>query len=188
MRQPSVSEMSHLILGWYLKDGSTALDATCGRGNDTLFLSLRCRKVYAFDIQEEAIESTKELCRGRSNILYFHADHSRLSEWIQEPLDAAVFNFGWLPGSCRRIRTTPGKSLSAVQQAMSLLKDGGMLTLCFYPHEEGEREKEEILSWVHQRGYLYSLYRTQVPGSPSLAVVSKSIPGQGDCALRKSTL
>ena len=37
-----------------------AVDATCGRGNDTVWLAARCRRVYAFDIQPSAIASTRE--------------------------------------------------------------------------------------------------------------------------------
>lgn len=37
-----------------------AVDATCGRGNDTVWLTAHCGRVYAFDIQSEAIASTRE--------------------------------------------------------------------------------------------------------------------------------
>lgn len=37
-----------------------AVDATCGRGNDTLWLAAHCGRVYAFDIQQEAIDSTRK--------------------------------------------------------------------------------------------------------------------------------
>ena len=37
-----------------------AVDATCGRGNDTVWLAAHCGRVYAFDIQSEAIASTRE--------------------------------------------------------------------------------------------------------------------------------
>ena len=37
-----------------------AVDATCGRGHDTVWLAARCGRVYAFDIQPDAIASTRE--------------------------------------------------------------------------------------------------------------------------------
>lgn len=37
-----------------------AVDATCGRGHDTVWLVARCGRVYAFDIQPDAIASTRE--------------------------------------------------------------------------------------------------------------------------------
>ena len=45
-----------------VKNGDIVVDATMGRGNDTLFLKQLVGKdgfVYAFDIQEEALQSTK---------------------------------------------------------------------------------------------------------------------------------
>ena len=52
------------------KNGSfnLAIDATCGRGNDTLFLLGLFKEVYAFDIQAEAITSTKDLTKEYNNV------------------------------------------------------------------------------------------------------------------------
>ena len=47
----------------HLKDGDTAADFTMGNGHDTEFLSKTVGekgKVYAFDIQEMAVASTRE--------------------------------------------------------------------------------------------------------------------------------
>ena len=46
----------------HLKEGDTAVDFTMGNGNDTLFLSKavgESGKVFAFDIQEDALISTR---------------------------------------------------------------------------------------------------------------------------------
>ena len=57
----------------YADPKGTAVDCTCGRGKDTLWLARHCGRVYSFDIQEEALKSTEELldaneidCRERS--------------------------------------------------------------------------------------------------------------------------
>ena len=44
-----------------------AVDATCGRGNDTVWLAARCGRVYAFDIQPDAIASTREALQAAGN-------------------------------------------------------------------------------------------------------------------------
>ena len=44
-----------------------AVDATCGRGNDTVWLTAHCGRVYAFDIQSEAIASTREALQAAGN-------------------------------------------------------------------------------------------------------------------------
>ena len=52
----------HFILE-HLKAGEVAVDFTMGNGGDTLFLSKTVGdggKVYAFDIQESALESTQK--------------------------------------------------------------------------------------------------------------------------------
>ena len=55
---------SHKFIYEHVSPGEICIDATAGRGRDTLFL---CElvgeggKVFAFDIQEEAINSTREL-------------------------------------------------------------------------------------------------------------------------------
>ena len=52
----------HFVLE-HLKPGDTAVDFTMGNGNDTLFLSRTVGeggRVYAFDIQEEALASTRQ--------------------------------------------------------------------------------------------------------------------------------
>ena len=38
-----------------------AVDATCGNGHDALWLAEVCDRVYAFDIQPEAVKTTAEL-------------------------------------------------------------------------------------------------------------------------------
>ena len=51
----------HFILE-HLKEGEVAVDFTMGNGNDTLFLSKTVGtegRVYAFDIQEDALTSTR---------------------------------------------------------------------------------------------------------------------------------
>lgn len=44
-----------------------AVDATCGRGTDTVWLTAHCGRVYAFDIQSEAIASTREALQAAGN-------------------------------------------------------------------------------------------------------------------------
>ena len=59
--------MNHLIftkIFWkaHLKSGDLAIDATCGNGHDTLFLSGFCT-VIGLDIQTKAIQQTETLLK-----------------------------------------------------------------------------------------------------------------------------
>ena len=58
-----ITEYCHRFLRDYIREGDVCVDATAGNGGDTEFL---CRmagaggRVYAFDIQEQALRSTAE--------------------------------------------------------------------------------------------------------------------------------
>jgi Trans-aconitate methyltransferase len=52
--------LSHDFLAQVLDDESVAVDATMGNGNDTAFLAGLAQKVYAFDVQEQALEKTRQ--------------------------------------------------------------------------------------------------------------------------------
>ena len=52
--------MSHDFLAEVLDDESIVVDATMGNGNDTAFLAGLSKKVYAFDVQEQALEKTRQ--------------------------------------------------------------------------------------------------------------------------------
>lgn len=64
-------------------------------------------------------------------------------------MDAVVFNLGWLPGHEKSVRTKCDTTLSAVNQALSMLKTGGILTICVYPgHNEGDEELRALTEWA----------------------------------------
>ena len=57
-----ITEYCHHFLEEYISEGDCCIDATAGNGNDTEFLCQRVGKtgkVYAFDIQKEAMEHTR---------------------------------------------------------------------------------------------------------------------------------
>ena len=141
------------MLSRVLRPGDTAVDATMGNGHDTLFL---CETVgprghvFAFDIQPAALVNTEKLLRD-NNVLdradLFCAGHEWLDQYVKEPVRAVVFNLGWLPGGNHSVTTRVETTLVAVRNALDLLAPGGMLVLCAYPgHDEGNREREELVS------------------------------------------
>ena len=135
--------------------GATVVDATMGNGYDTLWLTELVGdkgRVYAFDIQKEALERTCERLKenhleGRATLI--KSGHETMNEYVSEPIDAAVFNLGWLPGTPHECTTRVETTLKAVNQALNLLKSGGILTVCVYPgHEEGLCEREALTKWA----------------------------------------
>ena len=53
-------EMAHDFLAEVVTKEDIVVDATMGNGHDTLFLAKLAKKVYAFDIQKQALEKTQE--------------------------------------------------------------------------------------------------------------------------------
>lgn len=135
--------------------GARALDATMGNGYDTLWL---CElvgdggRVYAFDIQQDAVDRTAERLEkagvsARASL--FCMGHERMLEVVHEPVDAVLFNLGWLPGAEHSVTTRTSTTLQAVEAALSLLKEEAVMTVCIYPgHEEGTRELNALLDWA----------------------------------------
>ena len=135
--------------------GMTVVDATMGNGGDTQRLCElvgETGRVYAFDVQPQALEKTRARLEAagllpRATLIL--AGHERVREYVAEPIDAAVFNLGWLPGGDKSITTQVDTTLTALDACLALLKPHGLLTLCAYPgHGEGAEELRRVLDWA----------------------------------------
>ncbi len=175
----------HFILE-HLSEGDVAVDFTMGNGNDTLFLSRtvgESGRVYAFDIQEEALASTRAHLTTNGapeNYTLICASHHRVKEFVSEPVKAGVFNLGYLPRSGRKTVTTMLETTRpAVEAAIELLAPDGVLIVAIYPgHEEGALEGDAL------REYFKTLSRFRVccsefhilnsPTSPYFYLIEKS--------------
>lgn len=128
-----------------------------GNGNDTEFLCSMTGKggrVYAFDIQEEALNHTRhrlERAGYQECAILIRDGHERMKEYVTEPVTAIVFNFGYLPGGDHQIATKPDTSLLAVKSGLELLKMGGVMSLCIYSGgDTGYEERDRLLSYVRE--------------------------------------
>ena len=175
----------HFIME-HIAEGDTVVDFTMGNGNDTLFLSKAVGiegRVYAFDIQEEALTSTREhlIANGApENYTLICASHHRVKEFVKEPIKAGMFNLGYLPRSGKKAVTTMRETtMPAVEAAIELLAPDGVLIVAIYPgHEEGALEGEML------REYFSTLSKYRIcpsefkilnsPTSPYFFLVEKS--------------
>lgn len=175
MNKDNINTVAHRWLKEFLQPEHVCVDATCGNGNDTLFLAERTKKVYGFDIQSLAIENTKKRCGHLNNIELFHMSHAMMKEVVHEKIDCAIFNFGYLPKADPTIITQPDSSLKAVQAAYDLLKKNGVLVLCCYVgHEGGQQETDVIDEWIKSNGLsILFTYRQDRPQSPILKIIKK---------------
>ncbi len=172
-----------------LFEGARAVDATMGNGHDTQWLCERVGasgRVYAFDVQAEAVERTRERLEEsglQDRARFFCLGHEHMCEVVREPVDAVVMNLGWLPGTEHGITTRTETTLLAAQAALEVLREDGLLTVCVYPgHAEGAREWEALLQWacaLDAKRYdaLLKTYLNQPNDPPRmLAIRKKKVP------------
>lgn len=121
MRSLQITDWCHAIFQTFVLRDGVYVDATMGKGRDTLFL---CRLI---------------LC-----------SHEHMDRYLApESVDGICFNFGYLPGGDHRIATQAETSVAAVEQGLRLLKPGGVMSLCIYSGgDTGFAEKEALLGYL----------------------------------------
>lgn len=184
-----IIQYAHKLLESTIKENDIVVDATCGNGNDTLFLSNLVGDnghVYAFDIQEQAIQNTKNrlLEQNKENVTYIHDSHANLSTYInndfKEKLGGAIFNLGYLPRSDKSIITQGDSTIAAINQLLTYIRKQGLIILVIYHgHEGGKDEKNAVLSYVEQLDQKqYSVIRygfiNQVNNPPFVVAIQKN--------------
>lgn len=169
-----------------VREGDTVVDATMGNGKDTLFLCGLVGEeghVYAFDVQVEAVARTRERVAeagyaSRTTLLL--AGHETMAEHVVGPVQAVMFNLGWLPGAEHIVTTRTDTTLAAVQAATALIVPGGIVTVCVYPgHEEGTRELEALRQFtagldVRRFNVLHHSFVNASSQTPQLFLIQKN--------------
>lgn len=173
------------LIGHVLKEGDTAIDATCGNGHDTLFLAERVGEtgsVLAFDIQQQALHNTEERLSETGlahRVAYFHASHADLSAYLTCPVAAIMFNLGYLPGGDHQIKTDAKSTVQALVASVPALKKGGIITIMAYTGHDGGVEEYaavcKFLSDLPQQEFNVLSYRyiNQKNDPPVLLAVSR---------------
>lgn len=155
------------ILASHLRPGMTAVDATCGNGNDSLFLAALTGPdgaLYACDIQPVAVETTArrlEEAGYREGVHVFRMDHARFDEpgVLPDQADCFMYNLGYLPGSDHAVRTQAKSTLLSLRAALSRLAPGGIITLCLYPHNP--EEIEAVRGWCRELTGEFSAFEVE---------------------------
>ncbi|MCU5746849.1 class I SAM-dependent methyltransferase [Staphylococcus sp. SQ8-PEA] len=156
MKLKRILEFAHTLIRQHINERSIVIDATCGNGNDTLFLAQHTTQghVYASDIQEQAIEQTALKLEAFNNVSLICDSHAHIANYIEEKhkghIDAAIFNLGYLPKSDKSIITRPDSTIAAIEAIFDLLAPEGIIVLVIYHgHEGGKLERDKLLDYLH---------------------------------------
>jgi SAM-dependent methyltransferase len=179
--------LSHLFLQSIVRDGHTAVDATCGNGHDTLLLARLVGvhgHVWGFDIQQQAVAETgRRLSEAElsNRVTLLPIGHEELARHVTGPVQVVLFNLGYRPGGDRSIITRPVTTGSALDQSLNLLAAGGIVMATVYPgHSGGAEEQLTVENWAAgldpRACHCWRMGQTNVsPAAPYLLLVQKAL-------------
>ena len=179
------TDMAHTLWRAVMRPGDTVVDATMGNGWDTVALARiladldaspagdasKPGRVVAFDVQEDALTSTRARVREAltpdqaSRVDLVLKSHERMEEHVRVPgvnafddddddsgmetdaVGVVCFNLGYLPGPTadKEVRTRRTTTVSAVASGVRVLRPGGVLTVVGYTGHEGGWEEVEAV-------------------------------------------
>jgi hypothetical protein len=178
-----ITQIAHEELSRVVQLGDRVVDATVGNGHDTQFLAELVGpqgRVAGFDIQPEALHATglrleDAGCRGPVDL--FELGHEQMAKVLKEwrgTVRAVVFNLGYLPGGDHSVITKTETTLIALDAALELLSDTGVLSVMLYHgHPGGAEEMEHVLSWAKGLDdvYKWELMEVENPQAPKLLLI-----------------
>lgn len=185
MLPPNAVQAAQALLLPHLGQARFVLDGTAGNGRDTLFLARHIPDdalVWSFDIQPAALAATHDLLAQHeltARVRLIHDSHAKIADYIDNPIDAAMFNLGYLPGDSHELTTQPESTVAAISQTAQMLSPGGIMTIVAYPgHAAGYQENESLiaaLSILSQRLFSVACWHmlNQVNCPPVLYAVEK---------------
>lgn len=153
----SAVDFSHKLLKETVCTGDLVIDATVGNGSDTVLLATLVGptgKVLGFDIQNQAIETTKQklLLAGLTDqVTLLRQGHETLADVLDNhaEISGAVFNLGYLHGTDKTVITQKDTTIKAVSALLPKLRIGSYIILVIYSgHPGGMEEKNALLDYV----------------------------------------
>lgn len=148
---------SHFLLRQCVREGDVVVDGTTGHGHDTVLMAElvgSTGQVLGFDIQAEAIESTRARVSAaglESRVTLFQESHehaaARLGE--EQQIAAVQFNLGYLPGGDKGVVTQGASTLRCLEGLLPRLRKGGMaIFVIYHGHAGGPEERDALLAFA----------------------------------------
>jgi len=179
----SILNYVHNLIDSYIKKNDIVIDATIGNGNDTLYLckTVTSGKVFGFDIQKKAINSTKNLLDNNNcwNYELFLDSHSNMSKYLSSysgKVSLVLFNLGYLPNGDKSITTNYETTIKAIEESFKLIHNMGMILVVVYPgHDNGKLESIKIHEYLDNNNINYIEYHnTNNEIAPYLLEIKKT--------------
>lgn len=155
MKLTRVLNYAQFLLRDTVVSGDIVVDATAGNGHDAALLAELVGEsghVYAFDVQQQAVDSTtarlSELGYATRSTVILDG-HERVAHYVEEPIKAAVFNLGYLPGADHTVVTKPSTTVLALEAILQQLVVGGIIVLVIYHgHPGGKEERDRVIDFT----------------------------------------
>jgi hypothetical protein len=184
MTHRPLTELAQQAVAKVLHSGDLAIDATVGNGHDTLFLARRVApdgRLIGFDVQHQALDSARDRLRAAGMqplTALLQCGHERMAqqvppEWAGR-VGAVMFNLGYLPGGDKTRITAAATTVAALDQAATLLRVGGLISLLVYRgHGGADDEVKAVAAWLDRLGSHFQVTRHDSPG-PRLYLIEKT--------------
>ena len=132
MKNYQITQWCARFIKEQVSPGDLCIDATMGNGNDTLLLSTLCSE------------------GAPDNYTLLLESHTQMKTHAQEnSVSCITFNLGYLPGGDHAKATKGDTSIEALTQGLSLLRKGGLISLCIYSGgDSGFEERDAVLAWL----------------------------------------
>ncbi len=148
-----LTSVATAFLDAVLFDGALAIDGTVGNGYDTLYLAHRVGPrghVLGFDVQKGALTGAGELLRFTgvfNRVRLVLDDHAHIGRYlaVEQNIQAAMFNLGFLPRGNRQVITHPETTRKAIGEVLIRLSATGRMTIFSYRGHAGGPEEYRVL-------------------------------------------
>ena len=180
-----ITEINKLFIEDVISKGDIVIDATMGNGYDTKYLAEKVGNngfVYSFDIQEEALKSTKKKLEKEGlldRVILILDGHENIEDYVKDEVSLVLFNLGYLPRADHNVITKPDTTIKAIKSSLKLLKPHGVISIAIYTgHEGGMQEKNEVYKFVksldqNEFNVLESKFLNQINNPPQLVLIEK---------------
>lgn len=147
MRKSKIVRIAHDLLESLVNKNDIIIDATLGNGYDSLFLSNLVTKIIGFDIQEMAINNSKETLKNITNVKLILDSHENYHKYIQN-YDGVIFNLGYLPTGDKLITTTSKTTISTLEKMINDHTAKFILIVVYPKHPQGQIESQDLLKYI----------------------------------------